>query len=80
MADGREEFNKLQDMLLLPGPKTIRREEDPIAAPVKRQSVVPPENITAVDGDEPGHRLQQGRLAGSVGTDQTDDRIAGHVE
>ena len=66
MVDAREEFNHLQHMLLLPGPKPIRQEEDRIAAPVKRQRLVPPKDAAAVDGDESDNGFQQGRLARSV--------------
>jgi len=67
-------------MLLLPRANPIRQEEDRIATAVERQRIVAPEDSSAVDREEPGDRFQQGRLAGSVWTDQADDLIAVYIE
>ena len=75
-VDGREEFDHACDVLVLPGTQPVRQIEHELAALRQGKRRPAPENAAVVGRQHAGDRFQQRRLAGAVGSDQT-EHLAG---
>src|SRR5437763_1035541 len=66
---GHEELDYPGNILIVPGPQSVRQIEQELATMRQADRLIAPENATGISGDDAGDRLHQRGLAGAVGPD-----------
>jgi hypothetical protein len=73
---GHEQLDHPGDILIFPGPQSVRQVEQELAAMRQADRSIAPKNPAGVGGDDAGDRLHERGLAGAIGSDQA-EHLAG---